>query len=211
MGNEARCAVTVGRTRHTGTALLETDFVAFRSAAGESFRIPLRAVASARAEAGVLVVAFTEAGKKKTARFELGAAAARWAARITTPKSRVEKMGIVMGKRVVVVGEREGDLAEGGAFAAEVALAGAELGRTQGATTDLVIFDAGDQAAALARVPGLAKKLGRGAALWIVYPKGLRTIREADVLTAGRAAGLVDTKVARFSDTHTALRFVHPR
>ena len=47
-------------------------------------------------------------------------------------------------------------------------------------------------------------------ALWIVYPKGVPEIREMDVLLAGREAGLKDTKVASFSATHTALRFVIP-
>jgi hypothetical protein len=35
-------------------------------------------------------------------------------------------------------------------------------------------------------------------------------IRAMDVLEAGRAAGLKDTKVARFSETHTAHRFTIP-
>ncbi len=49
---------------------------------------------------------------------------------------------------------------------------------------------------------------GAGGALWIVYPKGVRVVTEQDVRDAGLAAGLVDVKVVRFSDTHTALRFV---
>jgi hypothetical protein len=44
----------------------------------------------------------------------------------------------------------------------------------------------------------------------VVYPKGKQEITENDVLKAGRQAGLVDTKVALFSDTHTALKFVVP-
>jgi hypothetical protein len=44
----------------------------------------------------------------------------------------------------------------------------------------------------------------------VVYPKGVQTIREIEVLDAGRTAGLKDTKVASFSPTHTALRFVIP-
>lgn len=46
--------------------------------------------------------------------------------------------------------------------------------------------------------------------LWVVYPKGVTAIREIDVIDAGRAAGLKDTKVASFSAGHTALRFVVP-
>jgi hypothetical protein len=52
---------------------------------------------------------------------------------------------------------------------------------------------------------------GPGGALWIVYPKGVRTVTQQDVFNAGLAEGLVDVKVVRFSDTHTALRFVARR
>jgi hypothetical protein len=45
----------------------------------------------------------------------------------------------------------------------------------------------------------------------VIRPKGVTQITEADVLTAGKAAGLVDTKVARFSDTHTAEKLVIPK
>ncbi len=44
--------------------------------------------------------------------------------------------------------------------------------------------------------------------LWVIYPKGQKHIKEAHVREAGLAAGLVDNKVASFSATHTALRFV---
>ena len=47
-------------------------------------------------------------------------------------------------------------------------------------------------------------------ALWVVYPKGVQTIREIEVIAAGREAGLKDVKVASFSATHTALKFVIP-
>jgi hypothetical protein len=48
-------------------------------------------------------------------------------------------------------------------------------------------------------------------ALWIVYPRGVRAVTQNDVIAAGRALGLLDVKVVRFSETHTALRFVAPR
>ena len=48
------------------------------------------------------------------------------------------------------------------------------------------------------------------AALWIIYPKGIREITENDVIAAIRAAGLKDVKVASFSATHTALKAVIP-
>jgi hypothetical protein len=78
-----------------------------------------------------------------------------------------------------------------------------------GRRPDLIFYGA----AALADLDGigaLASGLPPQGALWVVYPKGRKDIRESDVLGAGRAAGLHDVKVARFSDTHTALKFVIP-
>ena len=46
--------------------------------------------------------------------------------------------------------------------------------------------------------------------VWVVYPKSRHGFRETDVLAAGRAAGLKDVKTARFSATHSALKFVVP-
>jgi len=44
-----------------------------------------------------------------------------------------------------------------------------------------------------------------------VSPKGDRSIRDIDVIAAAKEAGLVDVKVARWSDTHTAAKLVIPR
>jgi hypothetical protein len=39
---------------------------------------------------------------------------------------------------------------------------------------------------------------------------GVQHIKESDVLAAGKESGLIDVKVVRFSETHTALKFVVP-
>jgi hypothetical protein len=65
----------------------------------------------------------------------------------------------------------------------------------------------------LARVAPLAAKLARDGALWIVRPKGVKGkggVAEGAVRAAGLGAGLVDVKVARYSETHTAAKFVIP-
>ena len=47
-------------------------------------------------------------------------------------------------------------------------------------------------------------------AIWVVRPKGGRSaIRDVDVIEAGLAAGLVDNKIASFSDTQGAMRLVY--
>ena len=50
----------------------------------------------------------------------------------------------------------------------------------------------------------------RDGSLWTIRPKGSPHVSESDVMKAGQAAGLVDVKVVRFSETHTAEKFVIP-
>ena len=65
-------------------------------------------------------------------------------------------------------------------------------------------------AAELARVfKSAAKETSAGVPIWIVYTKGPgHAINEADVRSAGLAAGIVDVKVASVSAQLTALKFV---
>jgi len=44
-----------------------------------------------------------------------------------------------------------------------------------------------------------------------LYPKGVKTITQADVMAATKASGLVDVKAAAFSKTHTALKALIPK
>ncbi len=78
-----------------------------------------------------------------------------------------------------------------------------------GKDTEMVFF-ATNSKTELNSLAKIAKQIEGAAALWVVYPKGQKTITEMDVLTAGRATGLKDVKVVGFSTTHTALKFVIP-
>jgi hypothetical protein len=73
-----------------------------------------------------------------------------------------------------------------------------------------IIFAAAEDTIALARLKSLAAGIAKNGAIWVVYPKGQKHIREIDVIAAGKSAGLTDNKVCKFSETHTALRFVIP-
>jgi len=72
------------------------------------------------------------------------------------------------------------------------------------------IFFAAETRDGLGEVRKIAGNLKGSAALWVVYPKGQKSITEMDVIGAGRKAGLKDAKVVGFSATHTALKFVIP-
>lgn len=194
MGQELACTVRFGGRKLQGTAYLETDFILFRG--DRRLRIPLQDLTAATASAGVLRLEF-DGGP---ADFELGAAAEKWARKILHPPSLLEKLGVKAGAAVTLAGSF------GQEFLAELDSTG--IAQTRKAA-DLVFLAAG-KTADLTRVSTLSAGMKPDGAIWVVYPKGVKQIREIDVIEAGRGAGLKDTKVARFSDTHTALRFVRP-
>jgi hypothetical protein len=94
-------------------------------------------------------------------------------------------------------------------FMRELADRGARVARKVAGQADLIFYAAPSRAALDELVP-LQKHLKRDGAIWVIRPKGAAAITEPDVMKAGKAAGLVDVKVARFSDTHTAEKFVIP-
>ena len=74
---------------------------------------------------------------------------------------------------------------------------------------DVVLFFV-KAASALDRLGVLRGEIVQNGSIWVIYPKGVQAIREAEVRAAGLRGGLVDVKVASFSGTHSALKFVIP-
>jgi hypothetical protein len=192
MGQELACRIQYQERTLAGKAYLETDHILFRGE--ERLKILLKDLKSVSAKGGTLHLEFTGG----PAQFELGAVAEKWADKILHPPSRAKKLGIKPGLSVRVVGTFEPD------FALEL-----EALESAKGPADLVFF-AATHTKELSRIPKLVNGLAPAGALWIVYPKGAKQIREIEVLNAGRAAGLKDVKVAGFSSTHTALKFVIP-
>jgi hypothetical protein len=200
MGREATCTARLGRKRSTGKALLETAELLFR---GEGLRVavPFREMTDVRADDVDLSVTWPGG----TLVLALGAQAPRWADKIRNPPSRLDKLGIKPDTTVALVG----DSAELHAFAAEVEARGAKIAKARAAAVDM-IFLAADDRAALAGLAALKKRIHPAGAVWVLRPKGRPAITESDVRTAARNAGLVDVKVAAFSPTHTAAKYVIP-
>jgi Protein of unknown function (DUF3052) len=80
--------------------------------------------------------------------------------------------------------------------------------RRRSAPCDLVFFGA-EKLDDLKRLQDLKTWIEPDGAIWVIRPKGGRSaLRDTDVIDAGLAAGLVDNKIASFSDTHGAMRLV---
>ena len=200
MGNEANCAASLGKQKARGKALLETSELIFRSEDGAlRFKIPFSSVKSAKAVDGELRLEIPEG----LAVFVLGANAEKWCEKIRHPKTRMEKLGVRRDASVSVIGDFDAN------FLAELRSSTKNINGKLTDGSEGIFFVAGSSKE-LVQVPKLAKSVKGAAALWIVYPKGQKTITENDVLAAGRKAGLKDVKVVGFSPTHTALKFVLP-
>jgi hypothetical protein len=198
MGNELKCTVRFGKEVSEGKALLETSEVLFRG--NFRLKIPFRSIKSAKAIDGELRLQTANG----LAVFEIGPAAEKWSEKILHPKTRTEKIGVKPRARISLLGEFEAD------FLKELKpLAGSVTKEKVAADSDTIFF-AADSVKTLSGVTKIAKSLKGATALWIVYPKGQKSITENDVIAAGRKTGLKDVKVVGFSATHTALKFVIP-
>lgn len=199
MGLEAECTVRVGRKSAAGRALLEGEVLLFRG--DMSLRFPFEEMRDVSVDGDALVVKTAD----QEARFEIGGPIAeRWLRLIKEPKSLFEKLEVGPQSRVAVVDifdsmfltalrERTASVAEGRV--------------PEGAP---VVFFGAETKDALRKVQLLRARMIETGVLWIVRPKGVKTITEADVFEAAKFNSLVDTKVVAFSKTHTAHKLVIP-
>jgi hypothetical protein len=123
---------------------------------------------------------------------------------IGSTRSLMDKLGVKPGARVAVLGLKDE------AFLRQLSESGADVtvGRRR-KSADLIFYLA-EKPGDLAKLSALEGDMMRNGAIWVVSPKRKPEIADVVVIAAGIAAGLVDNKVVRFSDTHTALRFVVP-
>jgi hypothetical protein len=197
MGLEARCICRFGKQTSEGKAHLDSDHLLFRGAF--RLKVPFKDMKAIQADDGLLKIAMAEGA----ASFELGPAAPKWAEKILHPPQRLDKLGVKPGMCVVIMRIEEP------AFHQEVERRQARVYAKPQKNADLVFLGA-EEKGDLQRLAALRAFLKPGGAIWVVYPKGVKPIKEADVMAASRAAGLVDTKVASFSATHTGLKLMIP-
>ncbi|HUR63501.1 MAG TPA: hypothetical protein VM241_03370 [Candidatus Thermoplasmatota archaeon] len=185
-------AVVAGRTVKVH-ADFASDHVVLRG--GLKGEHPYATVAVVSSAGGILRLQVAGA----VAEFPLEEKADGVAQRIRNPPTVLDKLGLRAGLRVHCIA-LPADLQ------ADIDRLGVLGGR---ASLDAVLLGA-DKPADLARIAALRERLAPEGALWVIYPKGRRDPGEADVIAAGRDAGLKDVKAARVSATHTGLKFVIP-
>lgn len=197
MGREAKTAYRSGRDRAEVRAHLDSE--ALELTGGKKLKVPLADVRIAAVEGDALKI------ETKTEKFELALGAkeaAAWATKILNPPTLADKLGLKADTKVVIVGERIKEIDE----AATKAERATTLTAAKAKAVTVVILTLAPETAEK-QIAAAAKVLPKGTALWLVYTKGTKPNGDA-IITLARRAGLKDTKVARISEIHTALRFI---
>jgi hypothetical protein len=182
-----------------GKALLESEAIIFRG----DFRLAIafKDLTSVEAENGELRIT----APKGTVIFELGPLAEKWALKIRHPKSLLDKLGIQPDSRIALVGLRDES------FRKQVRERTRHVAIGPPKTElDSILLEvkAKDDLKKLERLQSFLKRAG---SIWVVWPKGREELKESAIMAAAKEAGLVDTKVVKFSETHCALKLVIPR
>lgn len=197
MGLEARCEIRwQGYTWHASVHL---DSTALEVRGRPRLVLPLKSIRAIHRAAGEVELA-TDDGRLTLV---LGQAAPAWARKIQAPPSRLAKLGVVAEQRVSLIGVVDE------AFRAELTAAGARLITARGKAD--IVFLGAETPADLERLAPLRERIPPDGVIWVVRRKGkAASVKEDEVREAARAAGLVDVKVASFSETHTAEKLVIP-
>jgi hypothetical protein len=205
MGLETRCHARVrdvdGASREAeATVLLETDELIVRGPA--RVRVPRATITALHAADGTLTVTHA----RGTLALDLGPAAEKWRARLAeAPKPLIEKLDVKPDAKVCVLGVDDAD------FLAALRARASAVTTSRRATGCDVVFLSVERDADLSRIASASAALAERGALWVVHPKGPDGVRDTAIFAAGTDAGLVATKVARWSATHTAEKLVRPR
>jgi hypothetical protein len=198
MGYTANCKLTYEGKAYSGKALLETDYLEFKG--NLKLKVSFKSITAAALEKEALQVKFDG----RVAWFDVGAQSEKWLQKILHPKSLLDKLGVKPGYTVCVI------KVDNESFLADLQKRVAKVHGRLVSECDIIFLGAAKESdlGALARCKAAIKKDG---AIWVVNPKGQKTFNENHVLAAGKKAGLVDVKVVKFSETHTAHRFVIPK
>lgn len=119
-------------------------------------------------------------------------------------RSRLDKLGVKVGMRVAVLGLRDAE------FLAELGTRTDDIVTRRPRNHTEMVFCLVERRAQLARLQTLRSSIRQNGAIWVLWRKGRTEVKQHDVMAAAKGHGLVDIKVASFSDELSALKLVIP-
>jgi hypothetical protein len=201
MGTELAVEGKYRRKSHQVKLHLDGKLITLR---GElKLAIALKDVRRAIAKDGRLTIKWND----ETIVLNVGDKAERLAEKILHPPSLLDKLGIKPKSVVSVLGLEDPSFLKDLRRRTDSVADGSLEPKS-----DVVIVLAAKQSD-LQRLKTLRRSLQSNGAIWVLWKKGLKgpqDVKESAVFAAGKAHGLVDVKVAAFSDELSALKFVIP-
>jgi len=120
-----------------------------------------------------------------------------------TTKPLLDKLGVKPGSRVALL-----DM-DDASFLKQLRERTTDIVQGKPRTPCDLVFVGANVRRDLDKLKTVKKWIEPNGAIWMVRPKGGRSeLRDTDLIAAGLAAGLVDNKIASWSETHGAMRFV---
>jgi hypothetical protein len=199
VGFERKCSAVFGADSDEGTAYLEGVKIVFRGTMRRTLELGGLHRETVRGE--YLCLDF-KSGQQ--ARLQLGADSVKWLAAIQNPKSVVEKIGVTAGAKIAVMGNGNSEL-----ICKVEERAGAKTLWRAARNCDIVWLFIEDERG-LRDFERAVRCISQSGAIWAIYPKGGKSVKESGVRQAGLSAGLVDVKVVAVSEVLTGLKFVIP-
>ena len=165
--------------------------------------IPLKGVQQIAAKEGRLTIKWND----DTIVLHVGDKAERLAKSIRNPPSLLDRLGVKPNHTVSILG------LDDQSFVRELRQRTATVvdGSVK-AKSDIILLRA-RQRTNLQRLKTLRRSIKSEGAIWVLWKKGSKDpkdVKESEVMAAGKAHGLVDVKIASFSDELSALKFVIP-
>lgn len=151
---------------------------------------------TAEARGSLLILSF----RGHTVELAAGAKAAAFAAKVRSPRSRLDRLGIEHGVSAAVAGPVDP------AFRRELETRAVVTAGAPKQPVDLLVLAAAD-AALLANLGKLMPFVAAGGTVLLITPTQASDLSAAKVQTAARTAGLREAGILLFSATHTVHRF----
>jgi len=118
-------------------------------------------------------------------------------------RSRLDKLGVKPGMRICVLRLDDSE------FLRELKSRTAAISTRAGRSTDMVFLRV-HRKGELRRLGTLQRSIKRNGAIWVLWAKGQSELKAGDVRKAALESGLVDIKVAAFSEELSGLKLVIP-
>jgi hypothetical protein len=205
MGYETKCRARVddgsGKIRDAeSTVLLETDELIVRGEA--RVRILRSSITKLASRGGVLTITALSA----VVALSLGNdAAAKWKKKLEEPPKRlIDKLDVKPDAKVWLLGVDDETLVS------QLAEKTERVARGRSASNCDVVFVGVGSEKELDRIGRALDATNDAGAVWVVHPKGPTGVADTTIFARAKDLGLVYTKVARVSDTHTAEKLVRP-